>query len=233
MFKYNHHRIWIVTGISLLLHLLVLLAWWMNKPQTKLVVEIPASQFSVSLQTVEIRPDTHKPARTAPAKTEQAKTVMTTQPDDNHPHRTKIVEQTSGKMDQAEHVEAQSNNMAHTDMKAVSENIATTQLEKTSPPSISRAQIISRLHKDLQQYFYYPPLAQRKNIQGTVTLGFAITHQGLIHDIQVIKSSGFAILDLAAEDALQQIKHVDWIHDRITEDNIDIELPVRFILTER
>lgn len=97
---------------------------------------------------------------------------------------------------------------------------------------ISLSRVISRLQHDLKQYFYYPRLARQENIQGAVILGFAINLQGEIKNIHLVKSSGFAILDNAAEDALRQLDQLNWGQDYLHRDNRHIELPVIYKLTE-
>lgn len=44
----------------------------------------------------------------------------------------------------------------------------------------------------------YPPLAQNEGIEGSVLMNFLITEQGEVRDIQIVESSGYAILDRAA-----------------------------------
>ncbi|HHS12609.1 MAG TPA: energy transducer TonB [bacterium] len=44
----------------------------------------------------------------------------------------------------------------------------------------------------------YPPLAQNEGIEGSVLMNFLITEQGDVKDIQIVESSGYAILDRAA-----------------------------------
>ncbi len=110
------------------------------------------------------------------------------------------------------------------------------QNSKKPVSEISQNRVISRLQLELKQYFYYPRLAQRKNIQGTVIIGFAINLQGQINNIRILKSSGFSILDMAAEDALQKLRQLDWGQERdrpyLQRDNSDIKLPVIYKLTE-
>lgn len=99
-------------------------------------------------------------------------------------------------------------------------------------PAMNRAQILRQIRHDLAQYFYYPPLARRKGMQGTVLLGFGISGQGAIHDIRVVKSSGYAILDLAAQDAMQRLEKLSWYAATLHGKDMDLELPVIFRLTE-
>jgi TonB family protein len=103
---------------------------------------------------------------------------------------------------------------------------------KTASPAMNRARILRRIRHDLAQYFYYPPLARRQGMQGTVLLGFGISGQGAIHNIRIVKSSGFAILDLAAQDAMQRLKNLTWYAATIPGKDLDLELPIIFRLTE-
>ncbi|NOZ37338.1 MAG: energy transducer TonB [Gammaproteobacteria bacterium] len=103
---------------------------------------------------------------------------------------------------------------------------------KKTTSRINLSQVISRLQQDLKQYFYYPRLARRKNIQGAVILGFAINRLGEINNIRIVKSSGFAVLDIAAEDALRQLDQLHWEQGYLQRNNQHIELPVIYQLTE-
>ena len=99
-------------------------------------------------------------------------------------------------------------------------------------PALNRAKLITKLRKDLKQYFYYPSIARRKNIQGTVLLGFGINQTGIIHDIHVIKSSGHIVLDLAAEDSIQKLHKVNWEKGMFAKSDINLELPIIYELME-
>ena len=59
----------------------------------------------------------------------------------------------------------------------------------TAPASIGRTHECQR---------FYPPLAQRLNQEGTVTVEFHISADGTVSDPKVIESSGFDSLDQAA-----------------------------------
>ena len=72
----------------------------------------------------------------------------------------------------------------------------------------------------------------RIGMQGTVLLSFGISGQGTVHDIRVVKSSGYAILDLAAQDAMRRLDKLSWYAALMHGKNMDLELPVIFRLTE-
>jgi TonB family protein len=99
--------------------------------------------------------------------------------------------------------------------------------------AINRAKLLTRLSKEIrEQYFIYPIIAQRNNIQGTVLLGFGIKQTGIIHDIHIIKSSGHAILDLAAEQSMKQLHSVNWTKGMFAKTDIALELPIIYKLVE-
>ena len=98
-----------------------------------------------------------------------------------------------------------------------------------SKKSLFRNKIIAQLKDKFSENFYYPRLAQRKNWQGTVTLGVLINTSGEIRDIVVASSSGFSILDDAAIQAMSKIKTLNTLP--FTK-NITIHLPVIYRLIE-
>ncbi|MCX8021849.1 MAG: energy transducer TonB [Syntrophorhabdaceae bacterium] len=73
----------------------------------------------------------------------------------------------------------------------------------------------------------YPERAREMGIEGTVILSFTLTREAKIKDIKVLKSSGSALLDRAAKEALIKANLTNTpIHD------IAIQLPVSFRLKE-
>ena len=74
-------------------------------------------------------------------------------------------------------------------------NAITTQSKVANPPPISSPASIGRPHVCLS---LYPPEAVAERAQGTVTIGFTITTEGITDGKHIIKSSGYAALDDAA-----------------------------------
>ncbi len=54
----------------------------------------------------------------------------------------------------------------------------------------------------------YPALAKRRGIEGTVLLGVQVTAEGVAKSVTVIKTSGFSMLDRAAQEAVVRWKFV-------------------------
>ncbi|MDX1823233.1 MAG: energy transducer TonB [Thiohalomonadales bacterium] len=204
-------------GISLLLHGLLLLQWPFTKPVLEFDYQVP--NLTLNLEPIEVVGQSQQ-RQQEPV----TKALAHTQPR----------QQSSGNKITDISQSASAEQIAH---KASGHNEPLQKPEpvsqpKTDPPAMNRARILSRIRHDLAQYFYYPPLARRQGMQGTVLLGFGISEQGAIHNIRIVKSSGFAILDLAAQDAMQRLEKLRWYATKIPGKDLDLELPIIFRLTE-
>jgi TonB family protein len=204
-------------GISLLLHGLLLLHWPFTKPVLEFDYQAP--NLALNLEPIEVvgqeqqrqqKPVTKTHTHTQPKQQSSGNKITDIS-------QTTLSEQTVHKA--AGHNEPLQNPEPVSQPKKVS-------------PAMNRARVLSRIRHDLAQYFYYPPLARRQGMQGTVLLGFGISGQGAIHNIRVVKSSGFAILDLAAQDAMQRLEKLSWYATAIPDRDMNLELPIIFRLTE-
>ncbi|MBF0627929.1 MAG: TonB family protein [Magnetococcales bacterium] len=63
----------------------------------------------------------------------------------------------------------------------------------------------ARLKEQIQQGWIYPTQAKREGLAGALSLRFTIERSGMITDIRVLNSSGVAILDEAALQAVRNI----------------------------
>ena len=213
----NSRRLHLLLGISLLLHG-IFLGQWSNK-STKLEFAYQPQNLTLNLEPIELVG--HQPSTQNQATAESSITpVRQRQAAGNKPALNKFVTA-------AEH-------RSH-------ETIRNSQVSRVLPlddqttltnPAMNRALILQQIRRDLAQYFYYPPLARRKGMQGTVLLGFGVSGQGAIQNIHVVKSSGYAILDLAAQDAMQRLENLHWYAAAMHGMNMDLELPIIFRLTE-
>ena len=69
--------------------------------------------------------------------------------------------------------------------------------------------LLGQLRTSLSQYLVYPPLARRHGWQGMVTVGLNIDSAGLLNQIRIAKSSGYAVLDSSALKSLHKVKKLD------------------------
>jgi TonB family protein len=75
------------------------------------------------------------------------------------------------------------------------------------PASQQRRAEASPLHFLQQPKPEYPLLARQQGWEGTVTLRFEMLADGTIGNVDIVKSSGYPILDTAAQDAIKKWTH--------------------------
>jgi TonB family protein len=82
------------------------------------------------------------------------------------------------------------------------------------------------IQERVQAALEYPPLARMRRTEGVALLSFAIGADGRAKQIAVAHSSGFAVLDRAAERAVRSAEPLPYVYGRL-------EIPVRFELEAR
>ncbi|OSS41477.1 Ferric siderophore transport system, periplasmic binding protein TonB [Desulfurella amilsii] len=102
-----------------------------------------------------------------------------------------------------------------------SENIIQTQ---NATQSISKEDY-TVLRKLIEKHLRYPYLARRNGYEGTVVLSF-ILQDSSFKDINIVKSSGYSILDKSAIDAIKKIEPLVNINK-----NVKIVIPINFRLS--
>ncbi len=83
---------------------------------------------------------------------------------------------------------------------------------------------------ELAKHFRYPRLARSRGWEGQVVLTFRVQPDGRLTDIRVEKSSGRAILDEAALQALRSVERIPGVAERATGSTISLTLPVTYRL---
>ncbi|UCH53938.1 MAG: energy transducer TonB [Pseudomonadota bacterium] len=95
----------------------------------------------------------------------------------------------------------------------------------------ARAQQIRRaLWRALDTHFYYPLIAQRNGWQGEVRLALIVGARGQLSNIRIVQTSGYAILDEAARDALLAVRHVPEAGVWLDGSDLSLILPIRYRL---
>ncbi len=235
--KIHLSPIWIFAGLALLFHVGGLVYFLPQLKPFEMRLSDQSASLSVSLQAIEVNP--HKPA---PEKTHQT-AKLASQAEHQPETRKQPVSRKARPKTRIEPQKKVAPIVPATVPDAAVENLASNRAtparhehrETATPstsPALTRARVLTHLRQDMSQYFYYPRLARRNNMQGTVTLGFAISRQGRIENIRVLRSSGHAILDMAAEDALGKLEKLNWLNNRWQPDFANLELPVIYRLME-
>jgi TonB family protein len=213
----SSRRLLILIGISLSLHGVLLIHWPTSKPVLEFDYQL--QNLALNLEAIKVIGQQKQAQKKAVTTVKpQPATITTAVPDkpDQNPRPT------------THRQTAQETSVTSKTTQDQQHQTAS----KVTTPSMNRARILSQIRHDLSQYFYYPPLARRKGMQGTVLLGFGISGHGAIRDIRVVKSSGYAILDLAAQDAMQRLEKLSWYAASMHGKDMDLELPIIFRLTE-
>jgi len=83
--------------------------------------------------------------------------------------------------------------------------------------------IVGQIRASIERAKIYPVLARKRKQEGTVITEFSINAKGLPQNIQIIKSSGFSLLDSAARDTILKASPFPVIRGTI-------EVPLIFIL---
>jgi protein TonB len=78
----------------------------------------------------------------------------------------------------------------------------------------------------------YPLLAKQQRQQGLVVLRVMIDMDGRPTDIQIEHSSGFALLDRAARDAVREALFKPYVENGVAH-NIQVLVPIEFSMTQR
>jgi TonB family protein len=99
-----------------------------------------------------------------------------------------------------------------------------TMIEMQSGSGGGNAQsIVGQIKASIERAKIYPVLARKRNQEGTVITEFSINAKGLPQNIQIIKSSGFSLLDSAARDTIVKASPFPVIRGTI-------EVPLTFLL---
>jgi len=116
--------------------------------------------------------------------------------------------------------------------------VATTQTQHAVASPVSaqiqqlqiRDRVLSRIRSHLDQYFFYPLLAQREGWQGRVLLGFSVEANGAIRNIHVAVGSGYSILDHSAVSALSRLDTISEAGNWLRGKRLVLQMPVVFRL---
>ena len=95
--------------------------------------------------------------------------------------------------------------------------------EDAQPPRPSVEQRLDDIRRRVQAALEYPPIARRREVTGETRVRFEIGADGRARDVEVVRSSGRALLDRAATRAVVAAGALPRIWG-------PIEIPVRFEL---
>jgi len=91
------------------------------------------------------------------------------------------------------------------------------------PETPSVADRLAIIRQRIQSALEYPPLARLRKSGGDALVRFEIDHTGVAREIEVVRSSGYPLLDESAVRAVQNAKPLPWVYG-------PLEVPVHFEL---
>lgn len=94
----------------------------------------------------------------------------------------------------------------------------------------SRLHIESLIRTRFAEHFIYPPMAQHRGWQGEVVLAFRIGTDGTISQLQVVRSSGHAILDEAALATMRRLGRIEFSPGVVLHRVLELRMPVIYQL---
>lgn len=97
-----------------------------------------------------------------------------------------------------------------------------------------RSQLASRARQNVtvrfREQFRYPRIARQRGWEGHVVLAFRVHADGRITDVEVVESSGRAILDESARQTLIHIQNIPELAEHIEGGPLELEVPVTYRL---
>ncbi len=99
-------------------------------------------------------------------------------------------------------------------------------IEDAVPPGPRLDDRLRAIRERIQAAVVYPPLARLRQLEGVAQVRFAIAADGHPRDVAVAGSTGHAILDRAALEAIEAAAPLPWVYGLL-------EVPVRFELSAR
>ncbi len=92
--------------------------------------------------------------------------------------------------------------------------------------------LLGQLQDQLSHYLTYPLRARRRGWEGEVLLSLQLDAHGQLHNIQLLRSSGYALLDRSALRALSRLDRLRLPADAAARKPVDLQLPVVYRLSE-
>lgn len=227
--------------ISVAIHLLLLLGH-SDKPMMRIDSQLGSSAIHVSLG--DLSAPTKQAQATAPDIEQQHQNINTAQdslapataPRSNRPEKKAPVTEIT--IADNEFATQAVQRMPATAQTSGAKQSGEEPTNATAQPN-SEAQrnfLLGQVHNLLSRHLQYPLRARRRGWEGEVLLGFHVDHQGLLGNIHLARSSGYASLDRSAINALRKVKTIPLQQGDATLETgfrpMDLQLPVIYQLHE-
>jgi TonB family protein len=97
--------------------------------------------------------------------------------------------------------------------------------EDSTPRGVGFEDRVAEIRRRIQEALVYPPLARKREVEGTSEVAFEISPAGEARALELERSSGSTLLDRAAERAVRDAAPLPPVLGRL-------RIPVRFELAE-
>lgn len=230
----------IVLGIALLLHAAAGLVWWWTPTiefqapgasSMRLALapsSFPNDDHSETLPFEEDEPLVPEPERVVEP---VQKPVLPTRPQDP------VVEPIAA-LSEPTQAKSEENVSAEQAASTASATVSTSATDQTGQANattgISNANVeadyLATLASWLARHKRYPRPARRRNLEGVAILSFTVGAAGQVLRYDVVKSSGYAVLDREVANMLQRAEPLPPLPLDLGRTRLDITIPIRFEL---
>lgn len=121
---------------------------------------------------------------------------------------------------------------ADTRQQTLSATENATQSTAQTNTATQRNYLLGQLQDQLSHYLTYPLRARRRGWEGEVLLSLQLDAHGQLHNIRLLRSSGYALLDRSALRALSRLDRLRLPADAAARQPVDLQLPVVYRLSE-
>lgn len=97
-------------------------------------------------------------------------------------------------------------------------------------PSGPSQSYLAALRAQLERHKTYPPVAQRRRMEGTTTVRFTIARSGTVLNYRIVGSSGHSLLDREVEELLQRASPLPALPSDVDGEQLEIVVPISFYL---
>ncbi len=233
-------------ALSLLFHLLVLLVWHLFSPQPVIETTAPLTPFAVQIETAPQSPAPKAPQVQQP-RPEPPVAKKSPEPVSQPAHQAAAAPPAAKQSEQATQMPAivvpdrfdrrsLGTSSRLLDQFPGAEAPAAPEPapapEETNPEDENRSSIESLIRTRFAEHFVYPRMAQANGWQGEVLLSFRIEVDGALSHVLVVRGSGHAILDQAALDSMNAIRHIEFTPGTVLHHVIELRMPVIYHLAQ-
>lgn len=234
---YSRVALPLFVAVSMLVHTLVLLTWSLptaslTQQEQAISVHINSNSQPVPAPSVTAQTITKKKQENPPRKKTTSYKITPT----NAANKKKTVTKNKPviKHEQVAHTVKMTLPVKPSAQERPGERPAKTSSVPTAShkATVFKNRVLGTLKTMFSKYFSYPELARRRGLSGDVTLGFHIAVSGQLHNIHIVKSSGYGLLDRSAVKTLKRINAIKMPASTINWQGVDMQLPVSYRLKE-